>query len=146
MPFLTTFFLELGWPWVGEFVVFLVIFTGIYAFQPNRISGNYEHPIAPDPPLYNIVYRWNAILVLQLSSMHNLGPGSVNRVKRGGRRGRQSRGGRRDGGGWGEPARRSGRRSRHAMYVDTRDRRRKAGQEGEERGRRGKAEQSEAGT
>ena len=40
MPRFNLFFLGLGWPWVGEFVGFIIIFTrysGVYAFQPNII-------------------------------------------------------------------------------------------------------------
>ena len=40
MPLLTYFFLGLGWPWVGEFVGFIIMF--MFPTQQNLVNG--KHP------------------------------------------------------------------------------------------------------
>ena len=38
MPLLTWWIYRgLGWPWIGEFVGFIIIFTSVYVFEPNRV-------------------------------------------------------------------------------------------------------------
>ena len=41
MPLLTYFFLELGWPWVGEFVGFIIMCI-FFPTQQNLVDR--EHP------------------------------------------------------------------------------------------------------
>ena len=43
MPLFGLIFLGLGWPWVGEFVGFIMIF--IFVSQPNKNVVNRKHPI-----------------------------------------------------------------------------------------------------
>ena len=63
MPLLTCFFLGLGWPWVGEFVGFIIIFTSFMFSNPTEL-GNSQTPYCvttsgithyhPPPPEINI--------------------------------------------------------------------------------------------
>ena len=68
MPLLTYFFLGLGWPWVGDFVGFIIIFI-CFPTQENLLYR--KHPDRCIPDLYDLYDLYD---LCDLPELYDLAP------------------------------------------------------------------------